>query len=252
MARSRWVGGVIAIAGAAALVVGGAARAQDGDVDQQLVDDIVALVPDDTEGISDEDAGAVIDQMFAIASSVAPSSGDDSSALTGPCGGFAFSFDGDGELIDAAFDLGDDQPPQDLLGGGQAFTDGNPFTVDTDGRVEYLGFAPQSGPGPMDHTWNLSVGSVDVASGGDPNSNAKNRNAGVIDMDEELPFPLTFKTPAAGEMTAPDFPGCDGKGVVEINGNGLLDPAGIVGMALTAIGLMGLFVARPARTWRAG
>jgi hypothetical protein len=34
----------------------------------------------------------------------------DSSELTGPCGGFAFSYNGDGKLIDAAADLGKELP----------------------------------------------------------------------------------------------------------------------------------------------
>jgi hypothetical protein len=50
-----------------------------------------------------------------------------------------WSYDGDGKLLDAAADLGDDSPPIDLLDKKQAFTSGNPFKVDTRGVVVYYG-----------------------------------------------------------------------------------------------------------------
>ncbi len=246
------VRGAIALIAAAALLGGTPARAGDSPPNQAIVDEILAMVPDDADNLTAEQEQSLIDGLAGLAGALPAASGSGSSNLTGPCGGFAFSYDGDGAVIDAAFDLGDGAPPQDLLDGGQAFTSGNPFTVDTDGRVTYFGFAPRSGDGPENHSWNLDVGGVQVASGGDPNEGKKNRNAGTIEMDEELPFPLTAKFPASGEMTS-NLETCSGSGYVEINGNGLLDPVGLAGLGLTLLGLVGLlFNAPPARTWKAG
>jgi hypothetical protein len=53
-------------------------------------------------------------------------------------------------------------------------------------------------------------------------------------------------------MQSVNLPDCVGKGHVELIGDGLLDPAGLVGIGLLAGGLIGLlFNARPARTWKA-
>lgn len=250
MTKRRFLIGGAVVCGAVGLVLGGSVTAGDADggVDEQLVDDILAAVPDDADTLTDEQTNALLDELTGLAGLVTPGAAEGSSKLVGPCGGFAFSYDGDGVLIDAAFDVGDDQPPQDLLDGGQAFTSGNPFVVETDGKVTYLGFT--SGGAPMDHTYALEVGGVGVASGGDPNTAENNRNAGTIFMDDELPFPITAKFTASGKMQS-SLPECVGQGHVEINGNGLLDPLGLAGLGLGLIGLLGLlFNAPPARTWK--
>lgn len=250
MRRRRLIGlGATALA-IGALGAGDRAGAQDGGVDQSTLDELTALVPLDADELTDDEAGALIEQMLAIAGSIPTASGDDTSKLTGPCGGFAYSYDGEGALIDAAYDAGDDNPPQDLIDGGQAFTRSNRFLIDTGGRVTYFGFAPLSGPGPQDHEYSLEVAGITVASGGDPNTNEKNRNAGTIDIGEEMPFELSLAFEAGGTLQAPGFPGCAGQGHVELDGNGLASPVGVVGLTLTALGLIGLFFARPARTWR--
>lgn len=175
----------------------------------------------------------------------------DGSRLTGPCGGFAFSYDEDGGLIDAALDLGDAGPPVDLLGGGQAFTAGNPFEVDTRGQVVYFGFAPMNGDGPIDHRWSITTSGISVDSGGDPNSDAKNRNAGVVDLGEELPVKFTAVVRVSGEMSSQNLASCTGEGHVKFLGNGLTDPVGLGALALLGGGLVGiLFNARPAWTWK--
>ena len=237
-------GGAAAIA-AAGLLVAGPAAAQD----DELSDAIAALVPDDADDLNTEEIDAFLDQMSTFLEGTTAATGGDSK-LTGPCGGFAFSFDEDNALIDVAYDAGDDAPPQDLLEGGQAFTTDNPFVVDTGGKVTYVGFAPRSGPGPMDHTYSLEVAGVEVASGGDPNSNAKNRGAGTIDVGDELPLETSLKFSASGRLDAPEFTSCVGDGHVELDGSGLFGPIGLVGLGATAVGLAALFVARPARTWR--
>jgi hypothetical protein len=246
------VGIVVCIAAFAAPVSGSVFAGDEAPppVDQQVLDEIAALAPPpETDEFSKDDGQALYDQVSALAAQLPADASDDSSSLTGPCGGVAFSYDGDGELIDAAYDAGDDAPPQDLVDGGQAFTKSNPFVVDSSGRVIYFGST--GGDGPVDHTYELNVAGIEVASGGDPNSVGNNRNAGVIDMDEELPFPMSFKTSASGSMQSANLAECTGEGYVEIRGNGLLSVAGIVGIVALLAGLIGiLFNARPATTWK--
>lgn len=251
MTRRRLVLAGLAVAAVGAFGLGEVAVA--GDVAPPPIDLMLEPLPDDTDTLSDDQVRDLIEDLIALGLSAPVVDGEGSSSLTGPCGGFAFSFDGDGAILDAAMDVGDGSPPQDIKDGGQAFTESNPYVVDTAGKVIYIGFAPRTGNGPKDHTYTLDVGGVQVASGGDPNPNEKNRNAGTIFMDEELPFPITAKFKASGSMEAGGSPFCKGEGYVEINGNGLLDPLGLAGLGLAAVGLLGLlFNAPPARTWKAG
>ena len=198
MTRWRWLGGCAAAAAITGLMVGVPAGAQDS----SLSDAIAALVPEDADALNEDEVDQFLNDMLAFLDPGNAETGG-GSKLTGPCGGFAFSFDDEGNLIDAAYDLGDGAPPQDMLNGGQAFTSGNPFTVDTGGKVTYVGFAPQSGAGPMNHTYNLKAAGFEVDSGGDPNVNGKNRNAGTIDIGDEMPIDLSVKFKASGQMNAP-------------------------------------------------
>lgn len=247
MARSRRLAGhlvgAVAAVGLAVSGVAVTAFAQDGEND--------AGVPSSNPGEYDQETAAA--EFERLASTVAqPVGTSGSSSLTGPCGGFAYSYDEDGVLIDAAVDLGDGGPPIDALGGGQAFTSDNPFLVAAEGQVVYFGFAPRSGDGPQNHTYSLSVAGVTVADGGDPNENMKNRNAGVIDLADELPVTFTAKFQASGRMDSENLEPCDGEGYVELRGNGLTDPVGLASLGLVGVGLLGLmFNARPAHTWRA-
>lgn len=244
MTLTRWMVGAVAATGLTALGLGSAALAQDDGAND-------AGIPSTNPGELDQDAAeAEFDRLAAAVA--APGSTSTSSSLTGPCGGFAYSYDGDGVLIDAAMDLGDESPPIDAFGGGQAFTSDNPFLVAADGQVVYFGFAPRSGAGPENHTYSLTVAGITVADGGDPNTNAKNRNAGVIDLADELPFSFSLKVKAGGEMKSDTLPPCNGEGFVELQGDGLASPVGLASIGVLGIGLLGLlFNARPARTWRA-
>lgn len=239
---TRWTVGALAVAGLVGL--GSTAFAQDDGTND-------AGIPSSNPGEYDQDAGeAEFDRVAANVSAPAETSG--SSSLTGPCGGFAYSYDGDGVLIDAAVDLGDDGPPIDAFGGGQAFTSDNPFLIEASGQVVYFGFAPRTGDGPQDHTYSLEVAGITVADGGDPNPNLKNRNAGMIDLEDELPFSFSMRVQAGARMESANLPQCDGEGYVELRGNGLADPVGLASLALLGVGLLGIvFNARPARTWRA-
>ena len=248
MAWSRRVAGHLAgVVGAIGLVVLGAGdtvMAQDGGENE-------AGVPSSNPGEYDQDsAAAEFERLAAAVSQPGETSG--SSSLTGPCGGFAYSYDEDGVLIDAALDRGDGEPPVDALGGGQAFTSDNPFLVSAEGQVVYFGSAPLTGDGPQNHTYSVDVAGITVADGGDENENLKNRNAGVIDLGDELPLTFTAKFQASGRMDSENLEPCDGEGYVELRGNGLADPAGLASLGLLGVGLIGLmFNARPARTWRA-
>lgn len=236
--------GILTVAGLALLGVGATVLAQDDGSND-------AGIPPTNPGELDQDAAdAEFDRL--AASVGAPSDVTGSSSLTGPCGGFAYSYDSDGVLIDAAIDLGDDGPPIDAFGGGQAFTSDNPFLIDSSGQIVYFGFAPRTGDGPQDHTYSLEVAGITVADGGDPNPNLKNRNSGVIDLADELPFDFTARFAAGGRMDSANLSPCIGDGYVEVRGNGLADPVGIASLAVMGIGLIGLLLnARPARTWRA-
>ena len=175
------------------------------------------------------------------------------STLEGVCGGWAYSYDENGDLLDAAFDLGDDDPPIDALSGEQAFTASNPFEVDTRGVVVYYGFSPEDGDGPREHRWFIKTSGVSLDSGGDPNPELKNRNVGIVDLAEDLPVKFTAVVKVEGEMTSQTQPDCIGQGYVKFIGNGLADPVGLAGLALLGGGFFGLlFNARPAYTYKSG
>jgi len=179
------------------------------------------------------------------------------SKLTGVCGGFAFSYDSNGDLLDAAFDAGNDDPPIDIGGsnlGDQAFTAGNPFEVDTEGLVTYFGFMPRNGDGPLDHHWEIKTQGISLDKGGDPNPNGKNRNAGIVDLANDLPSALkaNFKAKISGRLDEASGIGpCIGEGHVQFNGP-FLNVVSAAGLALAGFGVLGLlFNSRPAYTWKA-
>jgi hypothetical protein len=211
--------------------------------------DIGALDPEGESGDYDIEAAAAEFEALAVIA-VAPGTTSGSSKLTGPCGGYAHSYGEDGELIDSAIDLGDGSPPIDLMGGGQAFTSGNPFKVDTRGVVTYYGFMPQTGDGPKDHSWYIKTSGVSLDSGGHPNEAGDNRNAGIVNLKEDLPFSFSAKVQVSGSLTS-DLPQCEGTGYVEFIGDGILGPLGILGLVLLGGGIGGLlFNARPATTFK--
>ena len=128
---------------------------------------------------------------------------DDGSALVGPCGGLAISYDDAGMSLDAMIDRGDGQPAIDAYTGDQAMTAGNPFLIDPAGVVVYWGFTKDvagfsqageiagvdygdSNPAFHDHSWTISIMGVSADRGGDPNQQDKNRNAGLVDLGDIL------------------------------------------------------------------
>ena len=236
--------------------LGAAAVAQDGgSIDQDALDALREEIPEGFPGKYDlTEANEEFGRLVAAygQSTEVPDFGTGSS-LTGSCGGYAYSFDADGMLIDAAMDTGGGDPPIDVLDGVQAFTAANPFKVDTRGLVQYFGFFPRDGDGPEDHRWFIKTSGVSLDSGGDPNPQLKNRNSGIVDLAEDLPVKFSAIVRVSGEMTTKNIGMCAGKGHVEFIGNGLTDPVGLAGLALLGGGFFGLlFNSRPAYTYKTG
>ncbi|MEO0493531.1 MAG: hypothetical protein AAF081_08960 [Actinomycetota bacterium] len=188
------------------------------------------------------------------------------SALKGPCMGQAWSYDSDGQPLDMAFDFNREQPPMSFTDDGQleqAFTSDNPFRVDVNGAVIFTGVAGgfTDGTGPVEHDWFINMnffgfGGTNIDAGGDPNTNGENRNAGSVNLNEDLPGPAKINGLVAinGSMEAPgtlDLPGveffCTGSGFAEFEGGFPLSAPGAALAALATVGL--LFNARPAKTW---
>jgi len=181
------------------------------------------------------------------------------SALSGPCMGMAWSYDADGQPLDQAADWSFANAPVDLYGDGlgeRAFTSDNPFLVDANGFVIYTGVAGglDPGSGPINHDWFLQIKlfgtGTNLDAGGDPNNSGENRNAGAVNLRDDLPgaAKISAVLGANGRMetAAGDFR-CVGSGFVELQGG--LDPT-LPGVALAAIAAIGLlFNARPALTW---
>jgi hypothetical protein len=199
------------------------------------------------------------------------------SALTGPCGGLAISWDAKGMSIDAAIDLGDGEPPIDAVTGGQAFTAGNPFRVDPAGTIGYFGFsgdapglsAGEAGRAFHDHRWEIRVMGISTDAGGSPNLLDENRVAGIVDLTDLLPLEFRAKVKVRGVIVdrwgpgpLPDVDGdsiaaiaagreyCAADGWVELAGGGfpLLSIPGVLATALVVAGFGGLLLgARPDR-----
>jgi hypothetical protein len=252
MTRLRWTVGATAAVGLGLIALAWAPTA--GAQDDDPLDALRELVPPGFPGEYDlTEADAEFGELVeAYGETTEVADFGDGSELTGPCGGFAYSYDENGDLLDAAADLGDAGPPIDLIDLEQAFTSGNPFKVDTRGVVVYYGFAPREGTGPLDHEWYIKTSGISLDEGGDPNTDGKNRNAGLVDLDEDLPIKFSAKVEVEGQMMSDNLETCVGKGHVEFVGNGLTDPVGIAALVLLGGGIFGLlFNARPARTWKA-
>jgi hypothetical protein len=180
------------------------------------------------------------------------------SKLSGECLGMAMSFDDNGDLLAVAADLSPDDAPIDILASRaegqvvQAFTKDNPFKVHVNGFVAYVGLARNAnGDGPQDHDWEITTFGAALDSGGDPNSDNEDRNAGAVNLKDDLPsaakYSALFKI--EGELTSANGFECKGSGYFETEG-GLPVPQGVGVAALIGAGLGALFNARPAKTWR--
>lgn len=227
---------------------------------------------------------------------------DKASMLIGACGGLAISYDENGLSIDAMIDRSDDNPPVDVYSGEQAMTASNPFKVDPGGTVAYWGrtidlpsfstageipSVDYGDPAPAfhDHSWAMYVMGISADTGGDPNQQDKNRNAGLVELGEifgdlDTPIDLTelrakIKARGAivdlfaeGDIEGKPLPDdvdadniaqiaagreyCFGEGWVEFVGSGPPLAATAIASVLAAAGFAGLlFNVRPAQSWRA-
>lgn len=203
--------------------------------------------------MSPEEREDALEAKFAEAQAADPGLDEGGSSLTGPCGGFVYSFDDNGVLIDAAMDSGTDSAPVSLMGGGQAFTEGNPFKVNNNGEVIYMGFA---NPAPENHKWSVSVSAlgtdITVDEGSHPNEGKHNRNFGTVDLGQDFPLKLNFTVKVSGQLTSENGVDCEGSGWVEVEGENNIWVS--LGAGLAALGGFAgvLFNARPARTWQGG
>ncbi len=246
----RWGGVVIAVT---ALVSSGPADAGTEPPSDDALEELRSEIPEGFPG--EQDLTEAREEYLRLVSAYQQTTdvGDigTGSTLTGLCGGYAYSFDKDGDLLDAVIDIGDDRPPVDIIDGGQAFTSNNPFKVDPRGLVQYYGFSPEEGDGPANHEWFIKTSGISLDKGGDPNTDLKNRNTGLVDLDNDLPVKFSAKIEVSGEMTSTNQPTCKGSGYVDVVGNGLTDPIGLAGLALLAGGFFGLlFNSRPAYTYK--
>jgi len=238
-------------------------RADFADLNNDGIPDLGELPPEGVAGIWDDKVGEVTDEGFLAAVGSGYASGDDGSALTGPCKGVVISYDAEGMSVDAMFDAGGPQPLMDIYG-RQKMTKSNPLDVDTRGVLVYYG---SSQPETFhDHRWFIEAAGVFKDDGGDPNPRDKNRNAGSVDFGDLLPFSFTALVEARGawvdnwgptelpEMAADAYPtpNCVGHGWVKFVGpSPFLTPPGILALALVAAGFTGvLFNARPALSWK--
>ena len=235
---------------ALSLTVGAPATAQEDEPGADALERLKHLVPEGQPAVYDVDeADAIYAQLAGLAAlTTASRDGGSDSGLTGPCGGFAYSYDENRFIVDAAADLGDEAPPIDLLDGGQAFTSQNPFKIDPDGVVLYYGFAPRDGQGPIDHHWTITTSGGSGDDGGDVNLQGANRHVGVIDVGAHVPFDVSVRVAIDGDLVSQNLAECIGTGYVETAGRGLLSPIGILTVAVLTVGLVGLVLhARPDR-----
>ena len=122
--RRWWRGGALVI-GAVGLASSGPVSAGDvapPDIDQEVLDALRAEIPEGFPGESDlTEASEEFGRLVALyGQSTQVGAIGSGSKLTGLCGGYAYSYDKDGALMDAAMDVGDDGAPIDLIDGGQA------------------------------------------------------------------------------------------------------------------------------------
>lgn len=186
----------------------------------------------------------------------------DGSELLGDCGGMAMSFDSDGAMLDWAIGVpsreggGPTGQLVDVYGDGEgerAFTSSNPFEVDD--LVVYVGTMPADPgrDGPLEHNWSIKTAGISIDSGGDPNENGKNRNAGEVDVGS---VPSWLRPagifPIKGELESQNGLFCVAEGwVIFTGGNPLLTAPSAVAAVFGVTGIVGLlFNSRPAITWR--
>lgn len=222
--------------------------------------DIEPFGPDeDGDGLPDQANVTLGPNAIAVDTSV-ETLGGGNSFLQGHCGGLAISYGADDEVLDAALGIGaaGDGALIDIEGdnaGERAFTESNPFQVRPDGQVVYFGFLPYTGgDGPRDHMWEITTAGISLDSGGDDNPDGNNANAGIVDLEENIPAAARFTGvfPVQGWFFAPNGLFCIAEGWVEFTGPfPLFTTPGAIAAFMALGGIAGLlFNSRPAQTFR--
>ena len=145
---------------------------------------------------------------------------------------YTLSVNGESHTVDAPADMPLLWVIRDLIGlTGTKYGCGKAICgsceVHVDGAVIYTGLAGglEPGTGPLEHDWFINLeflgfAGTNIDSGGDPNRRGKNRNAGSVNLFEDLPEPAKISGLVAinGQMDAPETgtgqAGPDGAAVV--------------------------------------
>lgn len=132
-------------------------------------------------------------------------------------------------------------------GGGSGGTQADPFVVDWDGTVSWLG---TSGPQVFrDHSWGVSVYGIPTpVRGGDPNEGGDTTGEGSTGVGENAPFPIVGVFHVSGEINGGDGAHCDGNGWFRVEGSPFATIPFWVAVAVAVIGLALLWSSRPTRT----
>jgi hypothetical protein len=166
--------------------------------------------------------------------------------ITG-CRGELTSVDSSGDVIDRAVG----EPPHQITDPDDqkpTFTRDHPFTVTSDGAVEWSG---ETTTAITDQTGELTVWGITVADNRTANDELARAGDGTVDVGSLLPFDVTGLVKFEGSLEGQGGE-CLASGWVEVDGNPILTVAGFAALLLTGAGL-GLVIAaqprqRPART----
>ena len=121
----------------------------------------------------------------------------------------------------------------------------------------YFGRMPAEGDGARNHTWSIDTAGISLDEGGDDNPDLKNRNAGEVNIGDDVPGgALVIPTglyPIDGQLDSENGVRCAGSGWVKFDtAFPPLTAAGGVAALAAIAGIFGLlFNARPAITWKA-
>lgn len=149
--------------------------------------------------------------------------------LTPPCQGSGTSVDKHGSPIDSATAPG--HPKGDR---------GTPFLVDYDGKVNYQG----GGPLMLNHHWHVDIFGVQVKSGGSPNGTHQTNTSGHAKVSDYLPFKVAGEFHVTGGISGQGGR-CSGGIWVKLAGSPVGTIPWIVGIALVALGALGVLASFP-------
>jgi hypothetical protein len=141
------------------------------------------------------------------------------------------SMDADGAVLDTA------------QGPGIGATSDDPFEVDWDGTVHYVG---TSGAIVLrDHSWHIDVFMIPTPlRGGDPNTGGDTDGEDTVGVGENAPFQLVGLFYVSGEIVGTDG-SCAGNGWFKIDGNPLTTIPFWAAVVIALLGAVLLWFARP-------